>query len=84
MIDYRYTTHQVARGSRPDAEIDGALLLLKNVPALRLTYQIRLLTFLATTRMKRLEIRVPKDCRPSAALQDFLKEHRSVVSLQKV
>ena len=44
---YRYTRHQVPRGAKADAERDGALFLLKNVSSLRLTYQIRLLTFLA-------------------------------------
>lgn len=84
MIRLKYTKHQVARGTRPDAEVDGALYLLKNTSLLHLTYQIRLLTFLAHEREERLVIRVPTHCRPSAALRDFLNEHKKGIALEKV
>jgi len=83
MIDYRYTEHQVARGSRPDAVKGTTAYLIKNVTQLRLTYQIRLLTFLAKERDAKLVIRVPKETRPSADLRAFLQEHSRVVKIER-
>jgi hypothetical protein len=65
--------------------VDGATwLLLKFVAQLRLTYQIRLLTFGAQQSGARLIIRVPKGCRLSSPLRDFVKTHRSVVKVERV
>lgn len=69
VIDYRYTSHQVARGSRPDAVSGTTSYLFKSVSVLRLTYQVRLLTFLAAERGGRLIIRMPRHARPSADLR---------------
>lgn len=79
----RYTSHQVARGSRPDAVTPGTWHLVKNVGPLRLTYQIRLLTFGALRSKVRLEIHVPRTCRPSEDLRRFLKENERVVRIQR-
>jgi hypothetical protein len=51
------------RAVRPDAEGPNRVFLIKNVPFLRATYQIRLLAFLARQRCKRLVLRVPRRCR---------------------
>jgi hypothetical protein len=53
MAQYRYTGHQVARGSRPDAVSGNTWYLMKGTSLVRLTYQVRLLTFLATERPPR-------------------------------
>lgn len=58
-MEYRYTKQQVARGARADAERNDAYFLFKNVTALRLTYQIRLLAFRARESRRKLIIRVP-------------------------
>lgn len=84
MIDYRYTRHQVARGSRPDAVSGSKAYLIKNVSELRLTYQIRLLTFLAAERRSRLVIRIPKSAQLSRDLRAFVKEHSAVLKIERV
>lgn len=83
MNDFRYTVHQVARGSRPDATVGTRWYLVKKVRLLRLTYQIRLLTFLARERDASLVIRVPRLARLSRDLQQFTKDHRSIVRVEK-
>jgi hypothetical protein len=83
-VDYRYTRHQVARGARPDAADGGSWVLLKWVSELHLTYQIRLLTFAAAQERARLTIKVPKRCRLSPPLSEFLKQHKRLVKLQRV
>jgi hypothetical protein len=83
-VDFIYTRHQVARGSRPDATDGGSrLYLLKRVSRLRLTYQIRLLTFNAHQSNGLLVIRVPKGTRISAQLREFLSQNRRHVRLDK-
>lgn len=74
-------TAQRPRGSRPDATSDNTWYLFKNVTRLRLTYQIRMLTFAATDAQRRLEIRVPEGCSLSQDLQDFVKTNRAAVRL---
>jgi hypothetical protein len=84
IVEYRYTRHQVARGARPDASDGGTWFLLKYVSELHLTYQIRLLTFAAAQSRARLFIRVPKRCRLSPPLSDFVKQHKASVRIQRV
>jgi hypothetical protein len=84
MIEYRCTRHQVARGSRPDAVSGAKAYLFKNVSELRLTYQIRLLTFLAGERGSRLVIQVPKSARLSRDLRGFVKENSAVLKIERV
>jgi hypothetical protein len=83
-VEYRYTRHQVARGARPDATDGGTWVLLKWVSELHLTYQIRLLTFAAAQSRARLFIKVPKRCRLSPPLTEFLKQHKTWVRLQRI
>ena len=80
----RYTKHQVARGTRPDVERMGILYLIKNCSLLRLTYQIRLLTYLATSRGRKLVINVPTKCVIHPTLRAFQKEHSKVIRIEKV
>ena len=77
-IEYRYTRHQVPRGSRPDGVRGAEAFLIKNVSLLRLTYQIRLLTFLAAERGSRLVIVVPKAGRLSPDLREFVRANAAV------
>ena len=84
MMEYRYTGHQVARGSRPDAVSGNTLDLIKAPSLVRLTDQIRLLTFMATERGARLVIRVPRSSRVSADLRAFVKENSRVLKVEKV
>lgn len=83
-MEYRYTRHQVARGSRPDAVRNDAFFLLKNVSSLRLTYQIRLLTYLAEDSGRKLIIRVPVTCEFHETLRAFQNEHSGTLRFEKV
>jgi hypothetical protein len=83
-MEFRYTRHQVARGARADAEAQDKLYLLKNVSALRLTYQVRLLTFRASESRKRLVLQVPKHCKIHSSLRDFVKQFPQAVRVEKV
>ena len=84
MIRYAYTRHQTARGARPDGVKGRRWLLAKNVSHLRLTYQIRLLTFGAKESKARLVIKVPKHCELSKDLQAFVNEHEDAVRIERV
>jgi len=70
----RYARHQVARGSRPDAGYWKSFLLVKYGLNLRLTYQIRLLTFFAAQEGKKLNVAIRRSCKISAELKQFLRE----------
>jgi hypothetical protein len=62
---------------------DGVAHLIKACDLLRLTYQIRLLTFLSNEQGLRLEIRVRPETRISGPLAAFVQEHRAVVSIER-
>src|SRR5262249_48104259 len=59
-MDHQYTRHHVPRGTRPDAVSGQDRYLIKNVTRLRLTYQLRLATFMASQTGTRLHVRVPQ------------------------
>lgn len=83
-VEYQYTKHHVARGARADAERNDALVLLKNVSSLRLTYQIRLLAYRALQSGRQLFIRVPGQCKVHSTLRDFQKEHSKLLRIERV
>jgi hypothetical protein len=68
---YRLTGHQVARGTRPDAESAKEFRLLKNVSQMRATYQVRLLAYRASRERKKLIIEIPERCRIHGTLRDL-------------
>jgi hypothetical protein len=70
----RETAHQVARGSRADAEKFNKLYLIKNVKRLRATYQIRLLAFRAVTEGLKLVLKVPPSCEFAPSLLELIKK----------
>jgi len=83
-MNYRYTQHQITRGTRPDAETFNRYFLLKNVSVLRATYQIRLLVFLAFQNGKRLVIRVPSHCKAGESLKALMKSNPKLIEMEKV
>ncbi len=83
-MEFRYTSHQVARTSRPDAVRNDAFFLIKNVSTLRLTYQIRLLTLRASETGRKLIIRVPAACVIHRTLRTFRTEHSKIIRIEKV
>lgn len=61
------------RLARPDGVMDdGTWVLVKNLPRLRLTYQLRMLALLAASRHVRLDVHVPRGCEMSPTLADFV------------
>lgn len=74
--------NQRPRGSRPDGAVEDKWFLIKNVTELRLTHQIRLLTFMASQESKRLIIRVPKDAIIHPTLKAFVDEKKKVVAIE--
>ena len=82
MVEFIYTRHQVARGSRPDAKSGDTWYLFKHVDQLRLTYQLRLLTFAAGESGCRLVVRVPAGAKLSQPLVEFLRTHKPTVRLE--
>jgi hypothetical protein len=83
VIEFRYTSHQVARGARPDAVSGNKWYLIKNPSLLRLTYQIRLLTFMAQERRTRLIIVVPKTTSLSSDLKEHIRANREAVKVER-
>ena len=81
---YRSSRRQAVRGSRPAATDGPSWYLMKKVTHLRLTYQIKLLTFAAGESGARLIIRVPGGCQVSTPLHEFLQTHRARTTLERV
>ena len=70
---YRHTKHQVARGSRADAETHDKLYLIKRVSEMRATYQVRLLTYLASETGRTLVVELPEGARIHRSLRELRK-----------
>jgi len=62
------------RGALPDAEIGQAIHLIKATTHLRLTYQIKLLAYLAKSKGKKLVVHLPKGATAHQSLDDFVKD----------
>lgn len=77
---YRYTKHQIARGSRPDAVAGGHLIPARLTTILRATHRIRMLLFVAVKNDVKLVLRLRRDTRLSPALLDLMREHGKHVS----
>lgn len=83
-MKYVYTKHQVPRGSRPDAEVGDNLYLIKLVSKMRLTYQVRLLAYMAKSRRKNLVIRLPESAEVDKELESFVREFSTFVKIERV
>jgi hypothetical protein len=83
-MNLRYTKHQVARGTRADAEDNNRLFLIKAVSMLRLTYQIQLLTYLACESHRKLVIQVPFRCSLHWTLRNYINDHSSYIVIKRV
>jgi hypothetical protein len=78
-MELRYTVHQVPRGSRPDAVGSGRWYLIKNVPLMRLSYQVRLLTYMAQQNSARLVVVLPPGARVSKDMRAFVRENPVII-----
>jgi len=77
-LELRYTKRRVPRATRPDAVSGKRCYLIKNVPIMRLTYQVRLAAALAQQRSLRLVVVLPKRSRLSGDMRRFVATHRGV------
>lgn len=82
-FEFKYTSHQVARGTKADAESHDKFYLIKNVTELRATYQIRLLTYRASSEGKNLVLRIPKGARVHASLRALRRECGSLIKIER-
>ena len=78
-MELRYTPHQVPRGSRPDAVNSGRWYLIKYVPLMRLTYQVRLLAYMAQQNSARLVVVLPPGARVSKDMRAFVRESPVII-----
>lgn len=67
------------RGALPDAETPDRIYLVKNVPFLRATQQIRLLAAKAALSGKRLVLLAPADCRFDESLRELIREQPAAI-----
>lgn len=82
-MEFTYTRHQTPRGALPDAEVGDKLYIIKNVSHLRLTYQIRVLTYMAQSRGKKFIVRLPKDAKLHSSLREFVKNFSAVIKIER-
>lgn len=82
-MDFVYTKHHTPRGARPDAEVGEKVYLIKNTLHLRLTYQIKVLAYMAQSRNKKLIIRLPKDAKIHPSLKEFVSSVASLVKIER-
>lgn len=82
-VEFKYTKHQVARGTLPDAETYNKLILIKRCSELRATYQIKLLIYLAYQKQKKLVIELPKGAKIHNSLKELRKQHPKHVNIER-
>jgi hypothetical protein len=82
-MDFVYTSHQVPRGARPDADVAGKFYLIKNVSQLRLTYQIKILAYMASTEGQKLIVQIPKSAKIDNSLRLFVREMAGLVRIER-
>jgi hypothetical protein len=82
-MEFFYTKHQTPRGARADAEVGDNLYLIKSVSQLRLTYQIKMLTYMAQMRNKKLIIRLPKAARVHESLKTFVSDMDGLIKIER-
>jgi hypothetical protein len=59
------------------------MVLIKACPELRLTYEVRVATFMSQQTRRRLEILTTVECRTTEALQSFATQHGVVIRRHK-
>lgn len=82
-MEFSYTRHQTPRGSKADAEVGDKLYLIKSVSGLRLTYQIRVLAFMAHERSKKLIVQLPKDAKVHESLRRFVRDSEGLIKIER-
>ena len=80
---FAYTQHQCPRGSRPDADVDGKLYLIKKVTEMRLTYQVKMLTYSAQRSGKVCVIRLPQRAVLNESLKEFVQNSNGLLKIER-
>jgi hypothetical protein len=83
-MNFLYTKHQTPRGARPDAEVGDKVYLIKNTLQLRLTYQIRMIAYMAQTKKKKFIIRLPKDAKIHPSLKEFVSSMAGLIKIERI
>lgn len=68
------------RAILPDAVNDSGVFLIKACSRLRLTYEVRLATFMAQQSGRRLEVVMTSDYQVAPAFSAFAKQHGLTIS----
>jgi hypothetical protein len=84
VYSYRSETEDPIRRTRADAAKGNTKYLFKNTSTLRLTYQIRVLTFQAADAGGQLIIRLPISCRIHSTLREFANQHSKFIKLETI
>lgn len=82
-MEFSYTKHQTPRGAKPDAEVGDKLYLIKNASQLRLTYQIRMLAYMAKTRNRKFIIQLTKTAKVHDTLKDFVRSMNGLIKIER-
>ncbi|WP_454703480.1 hypothetical protein [Achromobacter pestifer] len=83
-MHFFYTAHQTPRGAKPDGQFGNKIYLIKNVSKMRLTYQIKVLSYMAESQGKILIIQLPKQAAVHKSLKDFVRELARFVKIERV
>lgn len=83
-MQLRFTSNQVPRRARADAETTGKIVLIKMVSLLRATYQIRLLAFRAYQEHLQFELYIPKRCRFDVTLNELMRKLPNVIQIKRI
>jgi len=82
-MQLRQTKYYVPRAALADGETLDKIFLIKNSSTLRLTYQIRLLTFRASELKKTLVVDIPSKCKVHPSLYTFVKQFPKAIRIQR-
>jgi hypothetical protein len=82
-MDFFYTANQTPRGAKADAESGDKVYLIKSASQLRLTYQIRMLSYMAQTQKKKLIVQLPKEAKVHESLKGFVRDMAGLVKIER-
>jgi len=82
-MEFKYTKHQVARGTMADAIYGNEYYLIKSCQNLYLTYQIKLLVYMAHSEGGKVIIKVNSNCKISKKLKKFQKENKKHLKIEE-
>ena len=83
-MDFFYTGNQTPRGAKADAEVGDKVYLIKNALQLRLTYQIRMLAYMAQTRKKKLIVQLPREAKVHESLKEFVRDMAGLIKIERI